>query len=191
MVDLIHLLNEEFPRTKNAERKIGLYIEVKDWQWNIDYTGDNQADMLHELLVKNELDTIDNCKDDIPIVIQSFELEALEYYSHLSDLPRTLVMGIDQSSSLMQLWAWIESFFLLKPDPYIERGFLPDWLELSKVVSGIAPYHHLITKRGAPLDPMTEIWDRSQVDNKYSDLIALLHSLDIAVHPWAIKDDRL
>ena len=29
--DLFRMLNEEFPRTVNAERKIGLYIELKDW----------------------------------------------------------------------------------------------------------------------------------------------------------------
>jgi len=31
VIDLIRMLNNEFPRTKNAERKIGLYIELKDW----------------------------------------------------------------------------------------------------------------------------------------------------------------
>ena len=92
------MLSEEYPRTLNAERRIGLYIELKDWQWNLDYGGNNSADLLHELLAKNGLDTIESCSDDIPIVIQSFEIEALEYFETLAELPFTLVLGIDQSS---------------------------------------------------------------------------------------------
>jgi len=77
VVDLIRLLNKEFPRTVNAERKVGIYVEIKDWQWNFEYAGHNQADMVYDLLVKNGLDTIEKSKEDIPVVIQSFELPAL------------------------------------------------------------------------------------------------------------------
>ncbi len=41
VVDLIRLLNKEFPRTVNAERKVGIYVEIKDWQWNFEYAGHN------------------------------------------------------------------------------------------------------------------------------------------------------
>jgi hypothetical protein len=74
------MLNEEYPRTNNSERKVGLSIELKEWQWYLDREGWNTADMIQEVLVKNGLDTIDGCKDDIPIVIQSFEDEALAYF---------------------------------------------------------------------------------------------------------------
>jgi len=69
VIDLIHMLNTEFPRTKNAERKIGLYIELKDWQWNMDWVGHNTADVFWDLLKKNNLDTIEKARLDIPIVV--------------------------------------------------------------------------------------------------------------------------
>lgn len=47
-IDLIRFLNKTYPRTKNTERNIGLYIEIKDWQWNIDWVGHNSADVLYE-----------------------------------------------------------------------------------------------------------------------------------------------
>ena len=192
VVDLIRLLNKEFPRTVNAERKVGIYVEIKDWQWNFEYAGHNQADMVYDLLVKNGLDTIEKSKEDIPVVIQSFELPALQYFRKLTDLPSTLVMGVDRSNYLQQLWSLLESLILMKPDPYIDRGFSPDWRELSKIVNGITPYHQLITKPGALTDANVDDWDRFKMtDDKYSDFIAMMHSLDIAVHPWPLKDDYL
>ena len=38
---------------------------------------------------------------------------------------------------------------------------------------------------------MTDDWDRTTVDDSYSDFLATMQSLDIAVHPWPIRDDRL
>ena len=108
VIDLIRMLNKEFPRTKNAERKIGLYIELKDWQWNIDWGGANSADLVYETLVKNGLDTIEKCKDDIPIVIQSFDLPALEYFSTLTELPFTYVMGVERSTMWQRAYYFIE-----------------------------------------------------------------------------------
>ena len=70
------------------------------------------------------------------------------------------------------------------PDP-------PDWGELSKIVAGISPFHHLVTKPGSPMDPMTDVWDYNTVLDDYSDLTRLMHSLDIAVHPWPLQDDML
>lgn len=68
-IDLIRFLNKNYPRTKNAERNIGLYIEIKDWQWNMDWVGHNTADVLYEELARNGLETIDKCRDDIPIIV--------------------------------------------------------------------------------------------------------------------------
>ena len=58
VVDLIRALNSDFPRTVNAERKIGLYIEIKDWKWNKQFAGYNTADLLYDKLVLNGLETI-------------------------------------------------------------------------------------------------------------------------------------
>jgi len=49
-----------------------------------------------------------------------------------------------------------------------------------------------MTKPKAQLDPMTDKWRRrTPVDNSYSDFLATMHSLDLAVHPWPLRDDRL
>ena len=69
VLDLIRMLNKEFPRVLNAERNIGLYIEIKDWQWTMDWIGYNMVDLFHDMLVENNLDTIEACMEDIPIVI--------------------------------------------------------------------------------------------------------------------------
>ena len=69
VIDLIHTLNTEFPRTKNAERKIGLYIKLNDWQWNMNWGGNNIAGALWDLLKKNDLYTIEKARLDIPIVV--------------------------------------------------------------------------------------------------------------------------
>ena len=69
VIDLIHTLNTEFPRTKNAERKIGLYIKLNDWQWNMNWGGKNIAIELWYHLQKNDLDTIEKARLDIPIVV--------------------------------------------------------------------------------------------------------------------------
>ena len=108
VIDLIRMLNAEFPRVLNAERKIGLYIEIKDWQWNMDWVGYNTADIFHDLLVENNLDTIEACKDDIPIVVQSFELEALKYFRTLADLPNTFLVGVDCANVYEQIWLIVE-----------------------------------------------------------------------------------
>ena len=75
------------------------------------YSGYNTADLLYEKLVSNGLDTIEGCKDDIPIVIQSFELEALEYFKTLTDLPNTLVLGVDRSNLIQKIEALYIYYF--------------------------------------------------------------------------------
>ena len=47
------------------------------------------------------------------------------------------------------------------------------------------------TKPGSHMDPMTDEWDYNTVKDEYTDLCRLLHSLDIASHPWPLQDDNL
>lgn len=63
------MLNREFPRENNAERKVGLYIELKDYSWNIQYAGYNTADVMQRILNENGLGTVAECMDDIPIIV--------------------------------------------------------------------------------------------------------------------------
>ena len=45
-----------------------------------------------DVLKSYGLSTIDDCKDTIPIIIQSFELEALQKMATLTDLPRVMLV---------------------------------------------------------------------------------------------------
>lgn len=45
------------------------------------------AEMLHEVLAKNGMSTIADATASLPIIVESFELNALKKYATLSDLP--------------------------------------------------------------------------------------------------------
>ena len=141
-------------------------------------------------MVRNGLHTIEGSKDDIPIVIQSFDLDALLYFRTLADLPMTLVFGVDRGNNWLKIRHFFNSIF------YTTTGNaffpdIPDWEELSKIVSGISPFHHMMTKPNSPMDPMCDRWSFKRTKNNYTDLARLCHSLGIAVHPWPLQDDRL
>lgn len=38
---------------------------------------------------------------------------------------------------------------------------------------------------------MTDDWDKSIAEDKYSDFCKYMHELDLVVHPWPLQDDRL
>lgn len=95
-IDLVRMLNREFPRTINSERRVGLYVEIKCDDWYARYNGMDPAAVIFKTLKDNGLETIDKSKNDIPIVIQSFHLSSLEDWAvrfSESDLPRVLVFG--------------------------------------------------------------------------------------------------
>ena len=184
VIDLIHTLNTEFPRTKNAERKIGLYIELKDWQWNMDWIGYNTADVFWDLLKKNNLETIEKARLDIPIVVQSFELEALEYFRTLGDLPNTFLVGVDCADVWELIYLAYEQLYFMYP--YVTWDIIPDWGELANQISGISPDHQYVNRPGAPTDPMTDKWDRLTVVDAYSEFNKMAHDLDLAIHPWPL-----
>jgi len=75
--------------------------------------------------------------------------------------------------------------------PYVTWDIIPDWGELSKVVSGISPDHQYVNRPGSPTDPMTDKWDRETVVDAYSEFNKMAHDLDMAIHPWPLQDDRL
>jgi len=87
LIDTVRLLNSDAPRVSNGDTKVGLYIEIKDYQGQIVSPGYNLAELLFNTLNENNLATISDCQDEIPIIIQSFELEGLEKFATLSDLP--------------------------------------------------------------------------------------------------------
>lgn len=91
VIENVRILNENAPRTVNSERKAGLYIELKDYKDQLADTGYDLAELAFGILSKHGLGTIADCESDIPIIIQSFEFEALQKFATLSDLPLVML----------------------------------------------------------------------------------------------------
>ena len=88
VIDRIRYQNEHTPRTANGHIKYGMYIEVKEFLWNLECLGVNTVTETLRVLRENGLGTIDDCKDDIPVILHSFELDAaLEVLAADTDLP--------------------------------------------------------------------------------------------------------
>ena len=49
--------------------------------------------MLFDVLKKYDLETVDKCKDVLPIIIECFEADSLKYFGSISDLPLIMLMG--------------------------------------------------------------------------------------------------
>ena len=65
----------------------GLYIEIKQYQYYKDELNIDMAEALFDALDKNGLGQIADCESTIPIIIQSFEEDALKKFATMSDLP--------------------------------------------------------------------------------------------------------
>ena len=89
-IEKLFFLNEMYPRLDKLH-PVGLYIELKDYTFYKQQYGLDTAMMLHEVLSKYDLETIEKCSFRIPIIVQSFELDALIKYSHISDLPLVML----------------------------------------------------------------------------------------------------
>ena len=88
VIDNIKMLNQVSPRVNNADTPVGLWIELKAYNSILKKRGLNTAEMTNEVLTKNGLSTIaEATASQIPIVVQSFDFEALKKYAELSDLP--------------------------------------------------------------------------------------------------------
>jgi len=86
VIELAIGLNRNFPR-KNIESKVGLYAEAKMYDFYRVTYGIDISKMIYDVLAKFDLETIEKSTDKLPIIIQSFEMPALESFSKLSDLP--------------------------------------------------------------------------------------------------------
>ena len=93
----VRALNKDSPRTVNAETKVGLYIELKDYQDQIDELGQDIAELTFAMLSKYGLGTVADCENDVPIIIQSFELDALKKFATMSDLPLVMLTSYSKS----------------------------------------------------------------------------------------------
>jgi glycerophosphoryl diester phosphodiesterase len=97
IISQVNLLNDDFPRRINNGTKVGLYIEIKNYDWYLSEHNIDMAEQLFKALNNHGLGTIGGCSDVIPIVIQSFFQEALVKFATLSDLPLVLLMHYSAS----------------------------------------------------------------------------------------------
>ena len=63
------VLNEGTGRCINADTKVGLYIELKDYKTQLDTLGIDMAEAFYSVLKANKLDTIADCQDKLPIIV--------------------------------------------------------------------------------------------------------------------------
>ena len=192
LIDLVHMLNRDFPRTNNAERRVGIYVEIKVSDWYARMNGQDPAAIIYKTLKDNNLHTIDGCKDDIPTVIQSFDLHSLEDWRDRfseSDLPRVFCYGTYGSNIFETVWdVIIDKIFGVYT---LNRTENVDWREVSSFINGISPEIQIASKPDSIIDPMVADWDKEKVVlTKYSVFNAMLHSLDMASHPFPIAEDR-
>lgn len=93
-------MNEDFPRRINSQTKVGLYIEIKNYDWYLSEHGIDMAEQLYNALNRFGLGNVASATNTIPIIIQSFYLEALAKFATLSDLPLVYLMHY----SATQVW---------------------------------------------------------------------------------------
>ena len=141
VINNVNLLVTDAPRTENTGTTVGLYIELKDFNSYLS-KGIDMAELMNDILVANSLGTISDCQDTMPIIVQSFDFEALERYAELSDLP------------LIQLAHWGDEY-------------LYDWDKISQVAHGCGPDSRLVFNT----DYKAEDFAKNSVPNAYSEFI--------------------
>ena len=98
----------------------------------------------------------------IPIVIQSFDLDALTSFGALSDLPLVLIFN--------------------------DVRVPTDFAEVSQLVHGVGPKDTLLFV-GEFLNAEW-FWDVEN-KSPYSDFVDKMHKLDLSVHTYDLKEDEL
>jgi hypothetical protein len=78
-IELMYSMQKMNPKV-NRTSPVGLYIETKMYQYYLDNYQINSADMLFETLQKYNLETVDKCKDKIPIIFECYEPESLKKF---------------------------------------------------------------------------------------------------------------
>jgi len=75
-IDLMLELNRDFPRSDRTH-PVGLYIETKMYNYYLKEHGVDTAEELYNVLKSYDLETIEKCKDVLPIIVECFELDSL------------------------------------------------------------------------------------------------------------------
>lgn len=124
VIELTKRLNNELENKVDPGKRVGLYIEMKHYEWYLEAHGLDIAQALYERLAFFGLGNVSDCSDSVPIVIQGFNLRGLTKFASLSDLPLIFVISPGKS------------FYEEKP---FKKGDWWQWQEVSELVHGIAP----------------------------------------------------
>ena len=90
-IELMLDLNTKHPRTDIA-MKVGLYMETKMYNFYLEEFGQDIALMTYDVLKKYNLNTVQKAEENLPIIIECFEKEALIEFGKVSDLPLVYLM---------------------------------------------------------------------------------------------------
>jgi glycerophosphoryl diester phosphodiesterase len=80
VIELMLNMNSNFKRT-DREMIVGLYIETKQYGFYLENYGQDIAEMLYNTLKRFDIETIEKANKKLPIIIQSFESDALMKFS--------------------------------------------------------------------------------------------------------------
>jgi len=61
VINFVKAMTENTPRVTNKDTKVGLYIELKDYDTQIKELGLDIAELTYALLLKNGLSTVADC----------------------------------------------------------------------------------------------------------------------------------
>ena len=88
IIELQLKLNEECPMNKFKPFPTGLYVETKMVVFYREM-GIEISQLIHDVLVKYNIETVEKANNKLPIIIESFEEESLIYFQDVlkSDLP--------------------------------------------------------------------------------------------------------
>lgn len=78
---------------------MGLFVEMKDYVYNLNYLGIDMAEELYSILTHYGIGTIADCTNKMPVIIHSFEVEALDKFATLSDLPMNKCHGYEDTTA--------------------------------------------------------------------------------------------
>ena len=126
IINQVNLLNDDFPRRINSETRVGLYIEIKNYDWYLQEHGIDMALNLFNALNAHGLGQVADCSSKIPIVIQSFYMEALAKFATMSDLPLVYLMHYSNT--------------------------VPDFKAMGDIVHGLGPASDYLFNWTAPAD---------------------------------------
>ncbi len=90
-IEMLLNWNYHFPR-KDIGQKVGLYIETKMYNFYKNSKGIDFADALYAVLKKYDIETVAKASAKLPIIVECFEIEALQRFAQLSDLPLVYLM---------------------------------------------------------------------------------------------------